>query len=531
MNGNMAAVTLFVDGTVLTLDPAAPVAETLAVRDGRIVAVGSHDAVGRWRSGDHTGVNLAGRTVVPGFIDPHHHFAVGALAAFWADCRTPPLRTIADIQAAVRQAAMETPPGEWVRGVGYHHAQLTERRHPTRGELDEAVPDRPALLLHFSHHQAVANTRALRMAGITRGTPDPPGGEIARARDGEPTGLLFERAMAFAERASREGGERRFLDVATAASRRLASLGLTTLQDAAVGPAMEQRYVEAERTGVLAIRVERMVVTGAGWFEPPWDEARSPGGGRTLKVFVDGGYRCAMRLPRDGREVESGFLFYRSDDLADLLVSAWRGSWRVTCHAIGNHGVETAVAGIEAALRRERGGEGRVRLDHVMFLTPALIGRIRTLGVPVVTQPSFLYDLDAPAFPLPGDLRCRPFGSLRAAGIRQAFSSDHPCGSPAPLTGIYAAVTRRSREGRVADAEEAVPVEAALAAYTIEAARVAGLEAETGSLEVGKRADLVILDGNPLAVSPEALPGLRVVATLVGGREAWRGNFQPWVPL
>ncbi|MBI4011775.1 MAG: amidohydrolase [Candidatus Rokubacteria bacterium] len=517
----MAGSTAYLNGTVLTMVPGAPPARALAVQDGRIVAVGGEEAVRRFGGGEHRVVDLAGRAVLPGFVDPHNHFAVGALEAFWADCRTPPLGTIAEVQAALRAAAAAAPAGEWVRGVGYHHAHLAERRHPTRAELDEAVPERPAFLVHFSHHQGVANSRALATAGITRATCDPPGGEIGRDRDGEPTGLLFERAMASVERASREGWEGRFVEVASAASRRFAALGLTTVQDAAVGPALERRYAAADAAGRLAIRVARMVVAPSGWFDPPWAEARTRGAGRTLKVFVDGGYRCAMRLPRDGREVASGFLFYRQAELAELLVTAWRNGWRVTCHAIGNLGVETCVGAVEDALARERRGAGRVRLDHAMFLTSALISRIRALGLPVVTQPSFLYDQGPPAFTLPADLRCRPFGSLRAAGIPQAFSSDYPCGTAAPLVGVYAAVARRARDGRPADPEEAVPVEAALAAYTREAARACGIEAECGTLEVGKRADLVILDRNPLEVPAEAVLGLRVTGTVVGGREVW----------
>jgi predicted amidohydrolase YtcJ len=517
----MGGLTLYLGGTVLTMEPAAPVAEALAVRDGRIALVGGADAAARLREEAAEVVDLRGKTLIPGFVDPHNHFAVGALEGYWADCRTPPCRTITDIQAALRAAARETPPGEWVRGVGYHHAHLVERRHPTRGELDDAVPDHPVLLLHFSHHQGVANARALAAAGITRATPDPPGGQIGRERDGEPSGLLFERAMAPVEGASRAGAERRFGEAAAAASRRFAAVGLTTVQDAAVGPALERRYAEAEAAGRLGIRVARMVVSEAGWFEPPWDEAGAAGAGRTLKVFVDGGYRCAMRLRRDGREVTSGFLFYERDALAALLVTAWRSGWRVVCHALGNLGVETAVGALEDALARHAAGRARVRLDHVMFLTPALIDRIRALEVPVVTQPSFLYDQGAPPGGLPADLRCRPFGSLRAAGIRQAFSSDYPCGSLAPLAGVHAAVTRQARDGQTVDVEEAVPVEAALAAYTIEAARVIGLEAEVGSLAPGKRADLVVLDRNPLLVAPDALLGLGVEQTWVGGRRVW----------
>jgi predicted amidohydrolase YtcJ len=515
----MGSSTLLVNATVLTMEPGAPVARAVAIRDGRIAAVGDSETLLRRGEPRSTVVDLDGRPLLPGFVDPHNHFAIAALQGFWADCRTPPLRTIADVQAALRATAVETPPGEWVRGVGYHHQALAERRHPTRQDLDEAVPGRPALLLHFTHHQGVANSAALAAADITRATADPPGGEIVRDRSGEPTGLLFERAMAAVERASREGWERRFPDVVGAASRRYAAAGLTTVQDAAVAPAMEARYREAERTGALAIRVARMAVSAAGWFEPPWDRAREDGRGGTLKVFVDGGYRCAMRLVRDGRATVSGFLFYGAGELAELLVTAWRHGWRVTCHAIGNLGVETCIDAIEAALRREAAGEGQIRLDHAIFLDPALIGRLHALGILVVTQPSFVYDLE-PAGLAP-DLVRLPFARLRDARVPQAFSSDYPCGSLAPLTGIYAAATRRTRNGRTADAEEPVPVAAALAGYTIDAARAMGLEGECGSITPGKRADLVVLDQNPLEVPPDALRDVAVVQTFVAGRQVW----------
>lgn len=516
----MTSLRLFLGGVIRTMDPARPVAAALAVRDGRIVAIGPPEDVLRLRTGDAVVVDLAGRTLIPGFVDPHTHFSVGALEGFWADCRTPPLGTIAEIQAVLRAAAAAAPAGEWVRGWGYRDGSLAGRRPPTRHDLDEAVPDRPALLLHFSHHQGVANSRALAAAGITRATPDPPGGEIARDKSGEPTGLLFERAMSAVERASREGWERRFAEVAAAACRRFAAAGLTTVQDAAVGPAMERRYREAAEAGALLIRVERMAVSPAGWFEPPWDRVREAGESGWLKLFVDGGYRCAMRLPRDGREVTSGFLFYRREELAELLVTAWRAGWRgVTCHAIGNLGVETCVGAIEDALRREPAGAGRVRLDHGMFLSDEVIRRIAALGIRVVGQPSFVYDL-GPG-PAVAGLRVRAFGTLRAAGVPQAFSSDFPCGTLAPLVGIYAAATRRARSGEAGDPEEAVPVAAALQAYTLDAARAAGLEGECGSLEAGKRADLVVLSGDPLATPPESLLGLRVVATWVAGRPVY----------
>jgi len=502
-------IRLLVNATVLTMDPSLPVAQALAVKDGRIVEVGGTDEVLWLREDDYELIDLEGRTVVPGFVDPHNHFSIGAFETLWADCRDT--RSIADVQQTLSAAARATPAGAWVRGVGYDHRLLGV--HPTRGDLDAAIPDRPALVMHFSHHQCVANSRALAAAGIARGTPDPRGGEIARDKSGEPTGLLFERAMSGAETASRQAWETSFVEVAGAASRRYLALGITAIQDAAVTPAMARRYAEARAAGALAIDVSEVMVGSRGWFEQPDDAA--PG---RLKIFVDGGYRCAMRVMRDGAPRASGFLFYTRAELAAVLLAAWRAGRDVVCHAIGNLGIETAVGAIEDAVRTMPEGRTRVRIDHAIFLTTELIARIADLGIAVVVQPSFLWDWRGPAAP-PVDpaILQRPFATTARAGVRQAFSSDYPCGSNAPLMGIAAAVTRTSASGDVAEPDEAISPAAALEAYTIDAARAAGIDAVTGSLEPGKRADLLILSSNPLECSPRELASIRVLQTWAQG--------------
>ena len=484
-------------------------AQALAVRDGRIVEVGGTDEILWLREREYELVDLAGRCVIPGFVDPHNHFSIGALDTLWTDVTGA--TSVEAIQRALAGAARRAPAGLWVRARGYDHAALAGRRHPTRADLDAAVPERPVFLLHYSHHQGVANSEALAACGITRATPDPRGGEIGRDKAGEPNGLLFERALSTAERKSREGWEARFIEVARAASLGYAAHGITAIQDAAVTPAMARRYADARAAGALAIRVEEAMVGGHGWFERPDDAAP----GAWLKLFVDGGYRCAMRLPRDGHVRTSGFLFYEREELAALLVAAWRGGRRVVCHAIGNLGVETAADAIEDALRREPAGWERVRVDHAMFLTRELIVRLRDLGVWLVAQPSFLHDSGGVS-PSP-DLLLRPFASVLAAGARQAFSSDYPCGALAPLAGIHAAVTRRSRAGVLADPHEAITPAQALLAYTLDAAQAAGMAAEVGCLEAGKRGDFVVLSANPLTCPEEDLASLEVLETWAGG--------------
>jgi predicted amidohydrolase YtcJ len=496
---------LLVNATVHTLDDSLPVAQALAVKDGRIVEVGGTDEILWLREEQYELIDLGGRTVVPGFVDPHNHFSVAALEVFWPDCRTDD--SVEALQHRLAGAAAGTPAGEWVRGVGYDHGRLPGRRHPTRADLDAAVPDRPVLLVHYSHHQAVANSRALAAAGITRATPDPPGGEIARDRSGEPTGLLFERAIGAVETASRAGWESRFVQVARAASLRYAALGITTIQDAAVTPAMAGRYAEARAAGALAIDVAEVRVGSTGWFDPPDDAAP----GAPVKLFADGGYRCAMRV---GDRV-SGFLFYERDELAARMVAAWRSGRGVVCHALGNLGVETAVGAIEDALAREPAGRGRVRVDHAMFLDRERLARLVDLGVWVVVQPSFIWDHGGTS---PSrDVLLRPFRTAHDAGLRQAFSSDYPCGDNAPLVGIQAAVTRRTRLGEPSGLEEALPAEVALRAYTLDAARAAGMDADRGSLVSGKRADFLVLSHDPLGCQAQAIKDIQVLQTWVEG--------------
>jgi predicted amidohydrolase YtcJ len=512
-------IRLFVNADVLTMEAGRPRAQALAVDGERIVAIGSLDELLTFPEETSEVVDLRGATVMPGFVDPHTHFSVAALEGFFADCRDA--RDIPMIQARLARAARHAAPGTWVRGWGYDHRRLAERRHPTRHDLDEAVSDRPAFLVHFSHHQGVANSRALAAAGLDRATPDPAGGEILRDAGGEPAGLLFERAMSEIETRSRQEWETRFSNVAEMASLRYAACGLTAVEDAAVTPAMARRYAEARRSGALAIHVGQIMVGSRGWFEPP-DDAQ---GEQALKLFVDGGYRCALQFERDGRLVSSGFLFYAPADLTARLVAAWRSGRRVTCHAIGNLGVQTAVEAIERALRQEASGRSRVRIDHAMFLTPALVRRLADLGIWVVAQPSFIHD--GAEARLPEGLLSRPFASVERAGIPQAFSSDHPCGSIEPLAGIQAAVTRRSRDGVPAGPEEAITVESALRAYTLGAATAAGLEGDRGSLAVGKRADFIVLSVNPLSCAPDALRSIEVLETWVGGVCVFSGRVSP----
>jgi predicted amidohydrolase YtcJ len=282
-----------------------------------------------------------------------------------------------------------------------------------------------------------------------------------------------------------------------------------------VTPTMTRRYAEARAAGALPIEVSEVMVGSRGWFERPEDAAAGP-----LKLFVDGGYRCAMRVMRNGAPQTSGFLFYERAELTARLLAAWGAGRRVVCHAIGNLGLETAVGAIEDAIRTMPDGRARVRIDHAIFLTRELIARLADLQIWVVAQPSFLWDMGLPLSRGPSpdpSVLPRPFGSTVRAGVRQAFSSDFPCGSNAPLLGIAAAVTRTSRTGQVAAPDEAITAAEALEAYTLGAARASTLDDVCGSLEPGKRADLLVLSADPLACAPDDLARIEVEETWLKG--------------
>jgi predicted amidohydrolase YtcJ len=218
---------------------------------------------------------------------------------------------------------------------------------------------------------------------------------------------------------------------------------------------------------------------------------------------------------QDGAPRTSGFLFYERAELAALLLDAWRAGRRVVCHAIGNLGVETAVGAIEDAVRVRPEGRERVRLDHAIFLTSELIARLAEMQIWVVVQPSFLWDRGGTSRD-PAIVQ-RAFGSAARAGVRQAFSSDFPCGTNAPLLGIAAAVTRTSRNGEIAAPAEALSAADALESYTLGAARAAGVEDVCGSLESGKRADLLVLSGDPVDCPASEIAHIRVLETWVAG--------------
>ncbi|MGD0924355.1 MAG: amidohydrolase [Streptosporangiaceae bacterium] len=532
------------DAVVITMSPGGGTAEAMLVRDGRIAAIGDPGEV-RAAAGPGAAVaRLDGATVIPGLIDAHCHVAdVGYLAA-GADCSQPAAPDIAAIQARLREMSARTPEGSWVTGSGYVEYQLREGRHPTRDDLDLAVPDRPAVVYHTSLHACVLNSAALRAAGFADGQPDPPGGAFGRDRDGRLDGVVFEGPMfALFERNLREditrmsAAERARL--MERAGQHLASLGITAACDADLRRDTFAAFAEADQAGALRQRIYGLVVHDqVDWLLAEGLQGRHSGRLATeaVKIWADGGMSSRTAaiygtypVPPHG----SGILFFSRDELTAMVRQFDTSGFQVAVHAQGDRAIETvldAYAAVLADTGLGTSGPGRNprrhRIEHAGAMYPPLTARAADLGIVIVSQPGFLSALGdgfAEAFPGRAD-QLYAFGSWRRAGLTVAGSSDAPVISAAPLLGLRDAVTRRTAGGQVLGPGERLTARDALALYTTQAAAAMHREDEIGSLEPGKLADFVVLADNPLTAVPDRIADIPVLATVVDGTPAYQSG-------
>jgi predicted amidohydrolase YtcJ len=525
------------DAVTVTMAEGTGRARSMLVRDGRIAAVGSPGEIHAAASPGAQVIRLDGATVVPGLIDAHCHVAnIGYLAA-GADCSQPSAPAIPAIQARLREAAGRTPEGSWVTGSGYVEYKLREGRHPTRADLDEAVPDRPAVLYHTSLHACVLNTAALREAGFEDGQPDPPGGAFGRDREGRLDGVVFEGPMfALFERNLRrditgmDAAQRAAL--VEDAGRYLAELGVTSACDADTRRDTLAAFAEADDAGVLRQRIYGMVVhEEVDWLVASGLRGRRSGrlAAEAVKIWSDGGMSSRTAAIHGSYPVPpygSGILFFELGELTEMVRDLDARGFQVCIHSQGDRAIETVLDAYAAVLASADGNPRRHRIEHGGAMFPPMIARAAELGIVVVSQPGFFSTLGdgfAEAFPGRSD-QLYPFASWRRAGITVAGSSDAPVITADPLIGIRDAVLRRTGEGHVLGPGERVGVQDALALYTRGAAFAMHREGEIGSLEPGKLADFVVLDANPLETDAERIGGIRVLATVIGGTPAYQSG-------
>ena len=513
---------VFTNARVLTLEDDQPIAEALAIHEDKITAVGRTEAVAPLAGPDTRTIDCRGRTVMPGFVDAHCHLLAQASAYSALDCSPNAVNSIEELQQLVRRKADATPSGQWIRGVGYDHLSLSDSRHPTRDDLDAVSLNHPLRIDHRSGHAVVLNSRALEIAGIYYTTPDPVEGVIDRdPATGRPTGLLMELSRFLRARlgVSRDSAQLE-ADVA-ALDRFLLSYGITSVQDAGANNGLERwrTFRSLQESGRLSCRVTMMA--GAHHLEELSSEGlRWGSGGNLLRL---GHAKIMLTLT-------TGALHPGEQELKQIVNDAHRRGFPVAIHAIEREAIEASVQVLEEARLQSSISEAtRDRIEHCAECPRHLIGRIRDAGVPVVTQPGFIYwngdgylhRVEPSMLP-----HLYPSAALLEASVPLAFSSDGPVIDANPWPGIYSAVTGKTRDGNTllsgsSSRTPPITVMEALRCYTLGAAYAEGTEDLKGSIRPGKLADLVVLDSDPTAIQPEQLQSIKAVMTVVGGRIAW----------
>jgi predicted amidohydrolase YtcJ len=500
----------------------------VAVRHGRIAAVGESADLLCAAGPGSARLDLGGRTLVPGFNDAHAHiWKIGHLRTAMLDLRR--VHSIEELNEKVRSASAQMPADAWVIGRGFNEAVLRERRAPTRYDLDAAAPHHPVVLTRTCGHICAVNGVALQRAGIRANTAAPPGGVIDRNERGEPTGLLHETAMGLVTRAMPPPGAAEYEAMIDAALRHQLSLGITSSSDCGVSPQLLKVYRDMEAKGALPARINVMPLRrldGSSDAVPlPEQFVSDRLRVDTVKFLADGGLSgatAALSVPYRHADTR-GVLRFDTGELRELCREAHAAAWRIATHAIGDVAIDQVLSIYEVLDAHPRGYAHRI--EHFGLPDAVQLTRAARLGVIAAPQTVFIHSLGRnfreylPDAFLP---RCYPVRAMIDAGVTVALSSDAPVvEDDNPLLGISAACTRRESGGDTIAPEQAITVEEALYAYTMGGAHASGDAANRGSIVPGKWADLAVLSGDPLATEPDSLIDLSVDMTFLAGEVAF----------
>ncbi len=542
VQGGDFADTVFCKGTVITLDAQRPAAEAVAVRRGIIMAVGSEAEMRKLAGPDTKTADLKGRVMLPGFYAAHDHFpSEGIGALFLVNLNSPPigpLQTIEDLLAALRAKAARTAPGQWIQGRGYDDTLLREQRHPTRYDLDRVSTNHPIWIVHASGHLGVANSHALYLAGITKDSPQPKGGVIRKdPATGEPTGI-FEECGSLVSRLIPGFSPEQKLKAIAWADRHYVSKGVTTTVIAGGSTSSVRELVAAREQGLLHLRVVAMLSvdhpsdaaandTASPNPDPDWIHIGA------AKIWHDGslqGYTGYLTEPYyrqpEGKTNDCGYAMRSREALVELVKKHHRDGRQIAIHGNGDAAIDDILFAYAEAQREDPRPDARHRIEHCQTARPDQLARMKQLGV----TPSFFNghvfywgDRHRDIFLGPERAaRISPLASARASGLRFTLHNDTPVTPVDPLLLMWVAVNRLTRNGQTLGPAERISVADALRAVTLDAAWQNFEEARKGSIEPGKFADFVVLDENPLTISPQKIKDIGVLETFVGGESVYK---------
>ena len=517
------------------MDPANPTVSAVAIRMGRIVYAGDDTGARAAAAPGSPVIDLAGRTATPGLNDAHAHPMFVGFALLDLDLSPQRHATITDLQTLVRETAASQPPGAWIVGRGYDDARLAERRNPTRADLDAVAPDHPVVLIRMCHHIGAANSAALRLAGVTRDTPDPEDGLFDRDEHGEPTGVLREGALTLVRSAIPEPDEMAMMAALEAGGREFLRQGVTSAVEAGIRDPRELRaYQRLRETGRLPFRAYLMMMLDetlddlaalgiATGFGDPWLRIGP------AKLFSDGsigGRTARMHAPYEGEPDNYGLWMMPPEELKAKVRRAHDAGFQVGIHAIGDAAIDLVLDAYEEAQTANPRADARHRIEHCSIVDDRILGRIRDLGAVPIPGTSFLRHFRDAYVANLGEWRIGQaygMGSFARFGITAAASSDAPVVPVSALAGVQTMVTRRDILGRPCNPEEAIPLADALRAYTVNGAYASFEERIKGMLRPGLLGDVTIFAADLSGVAPDALAEVPIAYTIAGGNVVYEG--------
>ncbi len=516
---------VLLNGRLYTIDEAHPRAEAFAVKHGRFIAVGSNDDIRHLAASQTEVIDATGMTVTPGFIDAHSHpSGVRELTGVNVD-----LRSIAEIQEAMRQKAAETPPGFWVTGYKYDDTKLREGRPVSRKDLDEAVPHHPAMIGHRGGHTGVYNSKAFEIAGITAETPDPPGGKFYR-EDGELTGKVVERARRVFNNVGKT--EEITRDVRQAGikfiSEQMTAAGLTSVHLTGGGSTAFTAIQDAYAAGEMRFRLYFFPSGSSAMFEGLKAAGIRTGFGDewlrigAVKYGADGSASertMRMSTPYVGRPNDYGILTMTQQEIHEAVEDAHRHGFQIGIHANGDVTIDMVLNAYERVQQQWPRPDARHRIEHCSLVNPDLLERIKAVGA--IPTPFYTYvHYHGNKWVEYGQEKMQWMFAHRSFldyDIPVAPASDYMPGPFSPLMAIQSMVTRKDFDGRVWGPNQRITVEEALRICTINGAYASFEENLKGSITAGKLADFVVLADDPHEVDPDQIKEIQVVRTVVGG--------------
>ena len=527
---------VLINGKILTMDASSSIAEAIAVRDGKILAVGSGASIKALIGTQTRVLDVAGKTVVPGLIDTHAHFKAAGMADYVVNMSRA--KTVAEALDAIKAFAAKKKPGEWIVGGSWHPpSQLAEKRYLTRQEIDSAAPNNPVYLRTVGHF-SMANSLALQSAGVDKSTANPAGGSFERDAAGELTGVLVETAIDRVEKAVPPWTDEDDIRQFKLAEGVLNGFGITS----AVEGATEARDIRTLQK--IALAKEATLRVGLMFRpEPPaemaaWEAIMSGNGASSgfgddwlkfagIKIFYDGGMTLKTALMRDvypdSHDNYHGIAQQTPERLKQLISICNRYNWRVGVHVVGDLGIDQVLDAFEAADKEKSIRDRRFVLIHASLIRPEQMERAHKLGVRVDFQNVFMWDKAATVERFLGRAvadRAVPTKTLidKMGLDNLGAGTDFPVNPINPLLNMYIMVTRKDPNGNVYGASEAITREQALRLYTSAAARYTFEEAKKGTLEPGKLADLVVLSADYMTVPEDQIKDIKASITVVGGK-------------